>query len=130
MAYYVDTSALVKLVASEPESSALRRWLRGRDRLAVTSDLARTELLRAVRRVDPAAGAVARQVLDVLTITALTTELFEQAALLGPADLRSLDALHLASALSLGDDLQGVVTYDQRLGRAAVEHGALVVAPS
>lgn len=130
MAYYLDTSALVKLVAAERETPALRRWLGGKGRVSVTSDLARTELLRAVRRVDPTAATLARQVLDALTITTLTTDVFERAGLLSTAALRSLDALHLASALSLGDDLDGLVSYDERLASAAEEQGIKVFAPA
>lgn len=130
MAHYLDTSALVKLVAAEAETIALRRWMRAKGRVAVTSDLARTELVRAVRRVDPAVAAQARQVLDTLTILTVPTDTFERAALLTPPTLRSLDALHLASALRLGDDLDGLVTYDDRLAAAAAEHGIEVVAPA
>ena len=129
MAYYVDTSALVKLVVVEPETAALRRWTRRKGRVPVTSDLARTELLRAVRHRVPTAAGVAREVLEAFTITTLTTDVFERAGLLHPPDLRSLDALHLASALTLGDDLDGLVTYDERLAAAATEQGVVVVAP-
>jgi len=129
VAHYLDTSALVKLVAAERETPALRRWLRGRGRVAVTSDLARTELIRAVRRVDPEATADARRVLDALTVITLTTDTFERAGMLTPPTLRSLDTLHLAAALALGDDLDGLVTYDERLGAAATEHGVAVLAP-
>jgi uncharacterized protein len=129
MAHYVDTSALVKLVAAEPESAALRRWLGSRSRVPVTSDLARMELLRTVRRVDPEATLVARQVLDALTILTLPTDAFERAGLLAPVELRSVDALHLASALRLGDDLDGVVTYDARLAAASRAQGIAVISP-
>jgi predicted nucleic acid-binding protein len=70
-----------------------------------------------------------RDVLDTLTITAVTTDLFEAAARIEPAELRSLDALHLASALNLGDDLDVMVCYDQRLSEAARHQGIRVVAP-
>ena len=130
MAHYLDTSALVTLVAAERETPALRRWLRGPGRVAITSDLARTELIRAVRRVEPEATADARRALDALTVITLTTSTFERAATLTPAMLRSLDALHLASALALGDDPDGLVTYDERLAATATEHGIAVLAPS
>ena len=78
-------------------------------------DLARTELFRAVRRVLPESAALTRQVLDTLTVLRLDTGSFEEAARLEPPGLRSLDALHLAAALLLEDDLLGVVTYDERL---------------
>ena len=72
----------------------------------------------------------ARAVLDSLILITLPTQLFERAADLEPDLLRSLDALHLAAALDLGDDLDGIVTYDDRLGAAAVAHGITVVAPA
>ena len=111
MAIYVDTSAAVKLVVKEPESTALRRWLRGNPMAAVSSDLTRIELLRATRRAAPRLTTRARAVLDSLTLVQLTTELAERAALLDPASLRSLHAIHLATALALGDDFDGRVTY-------------------
>lgn len=129
MAHYLDTSALVKLVALEPESEALRKWVETRSDPLVTSDLARTELLRAVRRARPESAPLARQVLDALTVLQLGTGVFEEAARLEPPSLRSLDALHLAAALTLEDDLLGVVTYDDRLAEATRLLGFPVLAP-
>ncbi|WP_134773049.1 type II toxin-antitoxin system VapC family toxin [Ornithinimicrobium flavum] len=129
MGYYLDTSALVKLVAPEPGSDELRRWIEARSDALVTSDLARTELFRAVRRVRPDQAPLARQVMDTLTVLRMDTGVFEEAARLDPPGLRSLDALHLAAALMLEDDLQGVVTYDERLAEATRLVGFLVLAP-
>ncbi|MGI9016313.1 MAG: type II toxin-antitoxin system VapC family toxin [Euzebya sp.] len=130
MADYFDTSALVKLVIAEPETYALRTWIADRgDVPAATSDLARTELLRAVRRGAPELVGRAREVLESLTILALRPALFMTAGRLDPAELRSLDALHLASALDLGDDLDYVVTYDDRLAAVAHLHGLAVAHP-
>lgn len=130
MAHYFDTSALAKLVVAEPETAALRTWLGQADRDPVASDLARTELLRAVRRAAPDRVLQARAVLDSVTLTAVTAALFEQAGRLDPASLRSLDAIHLAAALDLGDDLESVVTYDERLADAARSNGIEVTAPA
>jgi uncharacterized protein len=130
VAHYLDTSALVKLVVAEPETTALRTWLRATDRQPVASDLARTELLRAVRRIAPKRALQARAVLDSITLTEITTSLFEEAGRLDPTSLRSLDALHLAAALDLGDDLDALVTYDDRLAEAAALNGIPVTAPS
>ena len=129
MTYYLDTSALVKLVAPEPESAVLRQWLEARAEALVTSDLARTELFRAVRRVLPKSAPLARQVLDTLTVLRLETSVFEEAARLEPPGLRSLDALHLAAALLLEEDLLGVVTCDERLAEATRLLGFSVLAP-
>jgi len=69
-------------------------------------------------------------VLDSLTLTDVTTAIFEQAGRLDPTTLRSLDAIHLAAALDLGDDLDSLVTYDERLAEAARLNGILVTAPT
>ncbi len=129
MAHYLDTSALTKLVVAEAESKALRAWLRtGRE--PVACDLVRTELIRAVRRSAPGRLVQARAVLDSLTLIQVTSSIFEQAGRLEPPGLRSLDAIHLAAALDLGDDLDGVVTYDERLAEAASLNGISVTAPA
>lgn len=129
MADYIDSSAAAKLVVAEAESRALRRYLGRRPGPLFTSDLTRTELVRAVRRLDPSLASVARDVLDAFTIVQLPTSTFERAALLDPPTLRSLDALHLAAALSVGDDLDVIVTYDDRLTAAAREAGVATAAP-
>lgn len=130
MAHYLDTSALVRLVVAEAETDALRAWLVGAERDAVSSDLARTELLRAVRRATPDRVVQARAVLDAVTLLEVSTAIFEEAGRLDPVIVRSLDAVHLAAALSLGDDLEGLVTYDSRLAEAASANGIVVIAPN
>lgn len=130
MAYYLDTSALVKLVVSEAESDALLAWLTKTEGDWVSSDLARTELLRAVRRVVPDRVVRAREVLDSITLVRITTQIFEEASRLGPAALRTLDGIHLAAALDLGDDLDAIVTYDDGLNEAAAANGVVTTAPT
>lgn len=129
MADYLDTSALVKLVVAEAETEVLLAWLAGRSGQPTSSDLARTELLRVVRRVAPDRLERARRVLDSVALIALSTETFEEASRLAPATMRPLDALHLAAALRLGDDLDAVVTYDDRLADAVRLNGASAVRP-
>jgi len=129
MAHYLDTSALVKLVVVEDETDALQQWLVKSPRNPVACDLARTELLRAVRRAAPDRALRARQVLDSLILTEVTPSLFEQAGRLDPRDLRILDAIHLSAALDLGDDLDGMVSYDARLSHAARQAGVTVFSP-
>jgi uncharacterized protein len=129
VAFYVDTSALVKLVVAESETAALRIWLEDSNRELVACDLARTELMRAVRKVLPDRALQARAVLDAVTLLQVTPAVFEDAGRLDPSGLRSLDAIHLAAALDLGDDLDGLVTYDDRLAEAAVSNGVSVVTP-
>lgn len=128
MAFYIDTSAMVKLVIAEAESRALMAWLP--ERHPVSSDWSRTELLRTVRRGAPLHVVRAREVLDAVDLIEVTTDMFERAGLLDPTVLRSLDAVHLAAALSLGDDLEGIVTYDERLAEAARLNGVAVFAPA
>jgi len=130
VAHYLDTSALVKLVVAEEETAALRAWLSAEERSPVSCDLSRAELMRAVRRAAPDRVVQARAVLDSITLTDLPTHLFEDAGRLDPTILRTLDAIHLAAALDLGDDLQAIVTYDERLADAALSNGVLVLAPS
>lgn len=132
MAVYLDTSALAKLVVAEEESAALFHWLgerRGPTGTLVSCDVARTELVRLVRRHAPDRMARARDVLDTVVLATVTAALFEAAGRLDPPALRSLDALHLAAALDLGDDLDGLVCYDRRLADAARGQGIRVVAP-
>ena len=127
--FYLDTSAVAKLVVSERGSTALRRWVSVRDDLLFSSDLLRTELLRATRRVAPEQMVQARAVLESLILLTLSTAVCERAALLEPEGLRSLDALHLAAALEVGDDLQGLLTYDRQLAEGAAALGIEVISP-
>lgn len=130
MAFYLDTSAAVKLVVAEAGSTALLRWLRTNADEAVSSDLLRTELLRATRRAAPDQMVRARTVLESLTLLKLTTEICERAATLEPTMLRSLDALHIAAALELGDELTALVTYDEHMTRGASMLGIPVATPT
>ena len=98
--------------------------------LIVSSDLLRTELLSATLRGAPDEMPGARAVPDSITILTLPTPLFVRAAELEPTLLRSLDAVHVAAALDLGDDLDGIVTYDDRLAEAARLHGVQVISPT
>jgi predicted nucleic acid-binding protein len=127
--WYLDTSAAVKLVMNEPGSAALASWL-ATGVTVVSSDLLRTELLRAVRRVDPALMVRARAVLDSVALISVSSDLFDRAALLDPISLRSLDALHLVAALDLGDSLDGIVAYDQGLIDAATALGIAAISPT
>jgi len=124
---YLDSSALVKLVVREQESDVLRRHLIGRS--GVTSALARTEVVRAVLDAGDSALAAARTVLRAVEIVRLDDSVLDAAAILRPAVVRSLDAIHLATARLLGDDLTELVTYDRRMGEAALGMGIRVIAP-
>jgi hypothetical protein len=127
---YLDSSALVKLVLPEAESSALLESLQTWP-VRLASELAHVEVVRAVRRatVDPEVERRAEEVLAGLYLIKLDGDIIGQAARLEPRTLRSLDALHLATALSLGDDLGAIVVYDSGLATAAAGYGLKVIAP-
>lgn len=127
---YLDTSAIVKLVLPEPETEELLRLLSDRPE-RVTSALARVEVLRAVRRAgeDGAVFRRAEEVLARLGLIEIGPAILNAAARLEPRRLRSLDAIHLATALSLGEHLGGISTYDSRLAEAAEANGVEVLAP-
>jgi RimJ/RimL family protein N-acetyltransferase/predicted nucleic acid-binding protein len=122
-AAYLDSSALVKLVLEEMESGELKRWLVDHPWRA-SCLLAIVEVVRAVRRNGPMAVARARDVLGEIDILPLYDLLLEDAAELNPPNLRSLDAIHLAAARSLGASLGMVVTYDRRMAEAAQTWGS------
>ena len=126
---YLDSSAIVKLVVREAESAALRRYLRGR-RPVVASALARVEVMRAVLPRGDAAHERAGEVLSRIELVRINDRVLAIASKLSPADLRSLDAIHLASASLFGDALGKIVTYDARMAEAAKALGYTVVAPS
>lgn len=128
-ALYLDSSALCKLVAPAPQTAALHALLVSYDGDLVASDLARTEVLRMAGRLDPPRRAEARAVLETLVLVPLLTRIADAAGVIGPPQLRSLDALHLATALELGDDLASIVTYDERQADAARQLGLTVIAP-
>lgn len=122
----------MKLVQKEAESEPLRRYLRRRrSDERVTSSLARVEVVRAVAAGGPAAIAKARRQLARLHQVTVDDTVLDTAATIGPGmALRSLDAIHLASAQPLGADLHAVVTYDQRMRSAATALGLSVDAPA
>ena len=116
---YLDSSALVKLVVAEPETPDLLQFLAGWPH-RVSSALARVEVLRAVKRTGagPAVRRRAARVVARVALIRIDDPVLAAAARVAPPELRTLDAIHLATARSL-DGLAGIVTYDARLGRAA-----------
>ncbi len=127
-ATYLDSSALVKLAVEEPESGALRRYLRRR-RPVVASALARTEVLRALLLEGDEALTRGRAVLARVELIRVNERILTAAAMLRPAQIRSLDAIHLATAQGLATDLARVVTYDERMLDAAKQLGIRTAAP-
>jgi uncharacterized protein len=128
-AIYLDSSALVKLAVREPESLALRRYLRRR-RPLVASALARTEVTRALLPLGPAAVRRGHDVLARVDLVRVNDRVLDAAGALLPAELRSLDAIHLATAQQLGADLARMVTYDDRMAAAASQLGLTVARPA
>jgi len=127
---YLDSSALVKLAVVEVNTVALTRWLAEREEQArATSELARVEVTRAVMRAMPTALLQAHHVVARTYKVAVTEQVLTTAASLQPQSLRSLDAIHLASALALGGRLTAFVGYDDRLNAAAQALNLPVVAP-
>jgi predicted nucleic acid-binding protein len=128
-AVYLDSSALLKLIFDEPETGALLAFLRPWPR-RVSSALARIEVTRIVARVgDPLAAREAQRALRALHLVRVDDEIVARAAAIQPVGLRSLDAIHLATADTLGSDLAGMVVYDRRLAAAADAQGLTVWAP-
>lgn len=130
MPTYLDTSAFIKLVRSEPASHALRDRLRLAETELVSSVLLSVEGRRAARRYGKLASSRASAALTTVTLLALDQPIIEVAGGLEPAELRSLDALHLATVLSLGDDIECLYCYDSRLTSAARALGIEVVEPA
>ena len=128
-AVYLDSSAIVKLVVREPETEALLAFLEPRQ-VRVTSALARVEVVRAVRRHGPTATTRAAAMLDALSQLALDDALLDSAAAIDANQLRSLDAIHLASAQQLEGELDVLVTYDERMLAAARALGLPVSLPT
>jgi predicted nucleic acid-binding protein len=128
-ATYLDSSAIVKLAIAEPESSALRRYLRRR-KPYVSSALARAEVGRALLPFGPAATRRGGAVLARIDLVRVSDTVLRAAGGLLPEEMRTLDAIHLATAQHLGEDLAQIVTYDARMKIVADVLGLKVAAPA
>ena len=127
---YLDSSALMKLVRQEAETDALRDWLVSQPELPViTSELGRVEVLRAARRAGSQALAEAREIVGDVDLVPLDRRVQDLACEIGDPPLRTLDALHLASALLLRDEVTAFVAYDERLATAARAAGLPTTSP-
>lgn len=123
---YVDTSALTKLLIAEAESVAMRE-LAGIP--MITSAVTAVELRRAVRRRVPSLAVEVEHLLDRLTTVAIDAQLLRAAGAVGPVELKSLDAIHLATALLVRDEITAFVAYDERLLDAARLAGIPTLSP-
>ena len=120
----------MKLCRVETESAALRQWLTEHPADWVTSVLAEIELVRAAARADPPTLIYVHRILAECDRLDIDPRVRTEAAALGPAELRGLDAIHLATALEFGDGLEAFLTYDKRLADAAASYGLSVCGPS
>ncbi|MHB2028532.1 MAG: type II toxin-antitoxin system VapC family toxin [Acidimicrobiales bacterium] len=127
MVWYLDSSAFLKLITMEEESSAMRKWFTSHDSVW-SSQLLHTEVLRAGVRLGIDADVIEDALETVSLILPSVSTFFVAGRLLAPS-LRSLDALHLASAMEIGDDLEGIVAYDERLIDAARAASLTVFVP-
>lgn len=129
MSLYLDSSALAKLIVVEAESAALRSWLgERRDQPLMINALGAVELRRLASRVSQEATTAAVLLLARIDLLSLTQTALSAAAQLPPPAVRTLDAVHVASAAEIGD-LQALVTYDNRMRAAAHGYGLPVAAP-
>jgi predicted nucleic acid-binding protein len=127
---YLDSSAVVKLALTEPESEALGRYLAERaDQALISSPLHRAEVLRAIWRAEPGALPRAQRIIRRIALVTLTHDLLDNAATMPPGGLPTGAAIHLASALAIKRDLTAFVCYDQPLTAAAEAAGLPVAAP-
>ena len=127
---YLDSSALFKLVIEEGETPGLREYLRGQPgELRIASALIRTEVVRAVARRNSGAVLSAVHAVAKVTTVPVSAELLDAAAALQPPVLRTLDAIHLASALRFRHSLSAFVAYDDRLLDAARAAALPVIRP-
>jgi predicted nucleic acid-binding protein len=126
---YLDSSAIVKLAVTEPESAALRKYLRNRSPLVVSA-LARTEVARSLLALGPTAVQRGHEVLAKLDLIRVSDRILSEAGSLQPAQLRSLDAIHLATMRQLGASVSRLVTYDSRMTAGAKALGISTAAPA
>ncbi len=126
---YFDSSALIRLIAPEPESKALSEWVRSRaEQTRVTSAVSNVDILRTFRAQGSAAEDLASIIVSKVDQLPVRQEVLDMAS-----DLRfsggSVDAIHLASACRLGDDLHAYVSYDPALLAAADDAGLATASP-
>ena len=128
---YLDSSALVKLAVTEPESEALNAYLAERPGQAlVSSSLHRAEVLRAIWRSEPGALPRAQRIIRRVSLVTLSHELLDNAGTVAPGSLPTTAAIHLAAALTVRRDLTAFVCYDPQLAGAAAAAGLPVAAPA
>ena len=127
---YLDSSALIKLIVYEDETSGLVDFL-ATDRCARRAAIASVEVIRTAQLIDDnIVASHARRLMAGVHLIRPDDLVLASATRLEPRSLRALDAIHLATALSLGSELAGMVVYDRRLAAAARQPGLTVWAPA
>jgi predicted nucleic acid-binding protein len=128
---YLDSAAIVKLVHAEPESPALRAWLDERAETGwISSVLAEIESFRALAQYAPEAATRLQPVLDQIDLIDLGPGVRTLAQTIRPVTIRSLDAIHLGTALTIRPSLTSFITYDKRLLDAATAAGLPADSPA
>lgn len=128
MNWYLDSSAILKLIFQEDESNALVRAITDQ---CATSSISRIEVIRIVQRTNPGSLGFAREELSKLILVPISEAVIRIAeSFAGLATLRSLDAIHVASALLVQNSIGGLITYDMAMARNARELGLVVQSPT
>jgi hypothetical protein len=127
---YIDASAFVKLFSTEPESAAMAEALDGEPPLAIASEILAVEAFRAALRLGGEAPAEVSRLLRKVALHPFSREIGERAYRIGTPSLRALDAIHLATVISLEDEVESIFTYDKRLAQASTDAGIRVLAPA
>lgn len=127
MSWYLDSSAILKYVFAEPERPAMVKALTSQ---AISSELARLEVKRAVYRINPKDIALANEELSRVNFVSISNQVLTVAeSFTGSVTLATLDAIHVATAISLGNQIEGIITYDKQMVTNAGLMGIKVLSP-
>ena len=127
MSYYLDSSAIIKIIFKEDESAALAKYI---TEPAITSSISRVEVLRTVQRIDPSQVQLAQNELAKINIVEPIPSILTIAENFShEVTLRSLDAIHVATLIFLGTATRGLITYDKLMAKNAEQLGLRVLTP-
>jgi predicted nucleic acid-binding protein len=127
LSWYLDSSAILKYVFAEPERPAMVKALTSQ---AISSELARLEVKRAVYRINPKDIALANEELSRVNFVSISNQVLTVAeSFTGSVTLATLDAIHVATAISLGNQIEGIITYDKQMVTNAGLMGIKVLSP-
>ena len=127
MSYYLDSSAILKIIFQEDESAALAKFI---TEPAITSSISRVEVLRTVQRIDHSRVQLAQSELAKINIVEPIPSILTIAENFShEVTLRSLDAIHVATVIFLSTATRGLITYDKLMAKNAEQLGLKVLAP-